>query len=248
MEGEEAMRTILACAWLIIPAAVGAYHFGPGQRQLSLDDAGALLAEADELAASEKWTQAAAKYEAALKRLPSEERRTAQSARLERAKALMQAPDLASAHDELVSLVDELEQDSAAEAHVRAEAQETLASARYYVAWLMRLEGLSRDEWEPQIEAARQTYRLRAEQAASTGDAEAAKRNREDVEAAIRLARMDLRDLQGMNLPKQCQGCCSGNCKGLGKGKGKGVSQNKPKGKSDARGASSGPPPDGGGA
>jgi hypothetical protein len=61
---------------------------------------------------------------------------------------------------------------------------------------------------------------------------------------------MDLRDLQGLPLPSCCQGCCSGNCKGLGKGKGKGkgVTRQPKTGEKDARGASSGPPPDGRGA
>jgi hypothetical protein len=64
----------------------------------------------------------------------------------------------------------------------------------------MRLEGLDRAEWEPEIEAARQNYRLLAEQA---GDTEAKSKHQGDVEAAIRLARMEIEDLQGLPLPSE---------------------------------------------
>ena len=42
--------------------------------------------------------------------------------------------------------------------------------SRLSITWLMRLEGHSREEWEPEIEAARQTYRLLAERADASGD------------------------------------------------------------------------------
>jgi hypothetical protein len=103
----------------------------------------------------------------------------------------------------------------------------------------MRLEGEPKDVWEPEIEAARQGYRLLAEQAEAKGDADGKKKHTEDVESSIRLARMELSDLQGLTLPSQCAGCCSGKCRGRGKGQGKLGEQPK-----DARGASSGPPPD----
>jgi hypothetical protein len=59
----------------------------------------------------------------------------------------------------------------------------------------MRLVGLSADEWEPEIERARQTYRLLTEQAESAGNQIAVKRYREDLESAIRLARLDVGEL-----------------------------------------------------
>jgi hypothetical protein len=69
--------------------------------------------------------------------------------------------------------------------------------------WLMRLEGQPRERWEREIEASRQTYRLLAEQSERCGNVEAAKKNREDLESAIRLARLDLGELQGLPLPSQ---------------------------------------------
>ena len=68
----------------------------------------------------------------------------------------------------------------------------------------------------------------------------AARRHREDLESAIRLARLDVGELQGLAIPTQCQGCKSGQCKKPGRK----PSNSKSEQKKDARGASSGPPPD----
>src|SRR6266566_684070 len=84
-----------------------------------------------------------------------------------------------------------------------AEARSTLANSQYYMTWLMRLEGMSPNDWEPEIEAARQSYKLLAEDAQRRGDATAEKKRREDLESAIRLARMELGELQGLPLPSQ---------------------------------------------
>jgi len=105
-------------------------------------------------------------------------------------------------HD-LAALVDEIAGDPAPDAKLLDGARTALANAQYYTTWLMRLEGASRDEWEPQIEAARQNYKLIAEKADSAGDPKLAAATREDLESAIRLARMDLADLQGLPLPSQ---------------------------------------------
>jgi hypothetical protein len=103
----------------------------------------------------------------------------------------------------LKNLVDELKEDDRADSHLLAEARDALSNSQYYMTWLMRLEGQPRELWEPEIDAARQTYRLLAEQADAKGNAESAKKHREDLESTIRLARMDLSELQGLPLPSQ---------------------------------------------
>jgi hypothetical protein len=144
-----------------------------------------------------------------------------------------------------------LQKDPGTDPALLADARQALANAQYYLTWLMRLEGDPRSEWEPEIEGARQSYRLLAEQAQSRGDEAAAKQHQEDLEATIRLARMDLSELQALPLPSQCKGCCSGQCqcKGKNKAKSKGAGKTQEKKRDDehARGASSGPPPDDGG-
>ena len=110
---------------------------------------------------------------------------------------------LPEANAALKELVDQLQADKSADPRLRAEARSTLASSEYYLTWLMRLEGLGAADWEPEIESARQTYRLLAEEADARGDTDAAKKHREDLESAIRLSRMELAQLQGLDLPKQ---------------------------------------------
>jgi hypothetical protein len=149
---------------------------------------------------------------------------------------------LPEANAALRDLVDQIEDDKTAEPQLRDEARDALANAQYYMTWLMRLEGLGAQEWEPEIESARQTYRMLAEKDEAKGDQESAHRHREDLESVIRLARMDLGDLQGLDLPKQCQNCKSGQCKKPGKKPGN--KQSKDAEKKDARKAGAGPPPD----
>ena len=126
------------------------------------------------------------------------------------------------------------------------EVRRTLAGAQYYAAWLMRLENAPTEEWMEQAENARQNFRLLAEQTqAQATEAEAARDYQVNLEAVIRLQRMDLSELQGMPLPKKCQGCknCSQKCRGQKESRSQ-QPKEKPK---DARGAGAGKRPDGSG-
>lgn len=236
------MRTVALLAWLMIPVLVGAYHYGPGQEKLQLDEVAQLLSEADRLAGQERWADASSRYDRALSILPSGRVDEARRIRLEKAKVQMMNRQLPEANLALKELVDQLESDKQADVALRDEAREALANSQYYLTWLMRLEGLGAADWEPEIESSRQIYRMLAEQAETRGDRIGAKAHREDLESSIRLARLDLSELQGLDIPKQCKGCKSGQCRKPSKSKGKG-----PQGKQepkDARGAGSGPPPD----
>ena len=239
------MRSVFLMVWLTIPVAVVAYHYGPGQRQVTLDDVNALLRDAEHAGASARWPQAVEAYSQALALLPADRLTDARQIRLERAKAQMEAQKLPEASDGLLDLVAELQEDHQADPKQLSQARAALANAQYYLTWLMRLEGLGRDEWLPVIESARQTYRLLAEQARESGETATSLQWGEDLESVIRLERMEPGDLQGLALPKQCQNCKSGQCKNKGQKPGKkpnnAKASEKPK---DARGASSGPPPD----
>lgn len=233
------MRGALLCVWLLIPAIVLAYHYGPGQQKLVVDEAGAHLRAARRYVEQKKLPQAISHFDAALTLLGDDQQPAARRARLERSKVQMQVGMLPEAYDDLTLLMEELEGDKDAPTSVVTETRQALASAQYYMTWLMRLEGAGRDEWEPQIEAARQNYRLLAEDATDAGETSLALGHQEDLESAIRLARLDLSELQSLPLPSQCKGCKSGKCKCKGKCK-------SPKnGGNDGRGASTGPPPDG---
>jgi hypothetical protein len=197
------MKKLVLLVWLMLPVLVGFYHFGPGQEKALLDSLNMVLAQADRNAADQTWGPAEAQYGVALSLLPGDRIQEAQRIRLEIAKVQMQNKKLPIAHQSLKELVDELSDDPQVDQPLLAESRAALANSQYYMTWLMRLEGQPKDRWEPEIEAARQTYRLLAVQAEATGDSSSAKNNREDLESVIQLARMDLSDLQGLPLPSQ---------------------------------------------
>lgn len=197
------MRKLLLVVWLLLPVAALAYHLGPGQDRMRLESASSLLAQAERHAKNQQWLEAEAQYEEALKLLPADKVHARRRVRLEQAKVRMFIKKLPVAHKDLQVLVEEMQHDENADPRVLGEAREALASSQYYMTWLMRLEGQGKDVWEPEIEAARQTYRLLAEAAQKQGDSAAAQKHQQDLEASIRLARMDLSELQGLPLPSQ---------------------------------------------
>jgi hypothetical protein len=67
----------------------------------------------------------------------------------------------------------------------------------------MRIEGHPREIWEPEANRARQNYQTLAENALENNMPVRAKKAKEDLEAAVRLALVDLDDLQGLPLPSQ---------------------------------------------
>ncbi len=197
------MRILILLAWLLVPVAVAAYHLGPGQERMVLDDAALAISNAQGHVDQRQWVPAVKCYDTALNLLPAEKVSQRRRLRLERAKAQMMAKGLPEAHQELIALVDNLRENEGADPELLAESRAALANSRYYITWLMRLEGAPRDEWEPEIEASRQTFRALAEEAVESGDQDDADRYRADLESSIRLARMDLSDLQGLPLPSQ---------------------------------------------
>jgi len=197
------MRKGLLGIWLALPLGAWAYHEGPGQDRMALDDVDRVVGEASSFVADEDWVAAVERYDRALELLPESAADAGLRIRLERDKARMMAAQLPAARADLQALVTELLADDDADPNLLDQARSALANSQYYVTWLMRLEGLQREQWEPEIEASRQSYRLLAERAAAAGNQAALARHEKDLEAAIRLARADLQDLQGLPLPSQ---------------------------------------------
>lgn len=211
------MRKLLLFSWLLVPVAAAGYHFGPGQERLHADSAAVAIARAESAAAKARevaagegdgaarssWADAEAAWSEALNLLPKDKVHEARSIRLERAKAQMFLSQLPDARRDLESLVDEIAGDPTSDPKLLEDSRGTLATAQYYTTWLMRLEGAPREDWEPEIDSARQTWKLLAEQAGKDGNAPSAKKSGEDLEAAIRLERMNIGDLQGLPLPSQ---------------------------------------------
>jgi hypothetical protein len=196
------MRNILLVSWLLLPIGAWAYHEGPGQDRKALEKTDAVLVAAHAAADAGKWQEAVRQYEAALKELPANpdalDKRVAQRLQIELNKARMQAHGLPDARAELENLVEQMQGEADTDPALLRDARQALARAQFFTTWLMRLEGLDRQQWEPEIEAARQNWRLLAESAGSKAEAT---QHQGDVEAAIRLARMEIEDLQGLPLP-----------------------------------------------
>ncbi|MDG2384002.1 MAG: hypothetical protein P8N76_20185 [Pirellulaceae bacterium] len=197
------MKKLVILVWLLLPVLVGAYHLGPGQKQVIIDRAGQAARIGDQMAQNDQWAQAIAQYDLALELLPEGHVADAQQLRLAKAKAQMFDAQLPAARQDLQALVDELSDDSSADHKLLNEARESLANSQYYTTWLMRLEGQPKEVWQPEIESSRQIYKLLAEDADQFNEKQRKSRHQEDLESSIRLARMDLKDLQGLPLPSQ---------------------------------------------
>jgi len=211
------MRKPLFVLWSLLPLVGLGYHFGPGQDALRHDRAAAAVKQAEaaatqaravaakdgDAAAKGLWAEADDAYSAAIAALGKDKVAEVRGLRLERAKAQMFLGKLPEVRRDLEALVGEAAADPAADPRLVSGARDALANAHYYMTWLMRLEGVPRETWEPEIEASRQTYRLLAEDAERRGDLASAKSAQENLESAVRLARMELKDLQGLPLPSQ---------------------------------------------
>lgn len=197
------IRALGLIAWCLVLVLLGAYHYGPGQNQMKLDDAGRLIRTANAHVQHEKWSEAAEAFSQALEILPEDKKTVINAVRLERNKAWMNCSQLPEAHNDLVQLVEMLETDPAGDTALLRDAKQTMANSKFYLTWLMRLEGKSREQWLPHIETARQTFRELAESPSALGDIELKKSLQEDLESTIRLARLDLKQLQGLPIPSQ---------------------------------------------
>jgi len=232
-------RKLLLYLWLLTPVVLLAYHYGPGQQGVARDEAAGQIAIAQKAEAAEDWRGAMAAYSAALARLPATDRPTRWQLRLAHGKARMEAGEIPEAISDFEGLLAEMEK-SDASASTTEPVRTSLGTAQYYAGWLMRLEGAKAEEWNVPVEGARQQFRLLAEEAPGAGGD-----HRKNLEATIRLARMDLTELQGLPLPKCCLGCknVSQKCRGQCESKAKKPAE---KEKKDARGAGSGQRPRGG--
>ncbi len=197
------MRKVLLVGWLCLPVAGWAYHQGPGQDRLQLDRVDSALMDAAKELNGGSHDAAIQRYQDALKELPTENVAQARRIRLAMNQLRIGHRQLVEARDGLRELVDEMTEDQDADPEVLREARQAYGNAQYYITYLMRLENYTREEWEPEIEIARQTFRHLAEEADQEGNAELAKTYREDLESTVRLARLDLQDLQGLPLPNQ---------------------------------------------
>ena len=119
----------------------------------------------------------------------------------------MFASQLPEANAALDELVDQMQDDKTADPALRDEAREALAN----VAVLHDLADAARGAWRRRVGARDRRAPARPTACSpsrpkSAGDQTAAKRHREDLESAIRLARLDVGELQGLDHPQAVPG------------------------------------------
>jgi len=236
-------KKLLVTLWLLVPVFVLAFHYGPGQRSLVRERVGEKLKAALQAENAEDWSGAVAAYNEALSLLPAEQKELRFKVQRAHANARMYSGQLPEAITELEGLLADMLRLNASPEQSR-EVRATLGAAEYYAGWLMRLEGATPEEWLAETEQARQNFRLLAEQTQrSPAQSLEYKKN---LEATIRLERMDLSELQALPLPKQCQGCknCSQKCRSQRASKCKDPKESEQK---DARKAGVGKRPEGSG-
>ena len=197
------MRIMLIVAWLFAGLGGVIYHYGPGQEKLEVDRISGLLRQARQSAEAKQFTKAVDLFDEALGEMPSEKITESRVITLEKAKAQMMASQLPKARASLESLLSEVRTDEESDPAFVADVQATLANSQYYMTWLMRLEGQPEEMWMPEIEAARQHYAQLTKDAKKLGDDKLMETSLEDLESSIRLARMDLSELQALPLPSQ---------------------------------------------
>jgi hypothetical protein len=207
------MRRLLAVVWLLIPVGLLAYHYGPGQTGLARDKVAGLVAQAKQQEAKENWKAAMQAYADAAAAVPESDRDTRLKLRLAHGKARAMAGELPEALVDMEGLFEDAAGQNA-DAELTREIRGTLAGLHYYAAWVMRLEGAGAEEWTLETEQARQHFRLLAEDAQAASD-KSSENYQKNLEATVRLARMDLSELKALPLPKQCQNCsdCSGKAR-----------------------------------
>lgn len=207
-------KKLLLAVWLLVPVVLLAVHYGPGQRGLSRDQAAEAIAKAKAAEQAENWSVAVQLYSDALADLPSTDTARRYQLRLAQAKARMFSGELPEAKADMEGLLADA-QKIGADAALTGEIRANLATAEYYAGWLMRLEGATTEEWMAETESSRQHFRLLAEQSKQSGHAALATDYQKNLESVIRLELMDLSELKGLPLPKQCKNCsnCSSKCR-----------------------------------
>jgi hypothetical protein len=196
--------------WAILPVGVAAVHMGLGRDLSNHDRAAGHLRAALTAEQGEDWAGAAGEYAEALALMtnsPVGERRVIE---LARAKARMMAGEYIEGQEQLENLLADALADPQRDEPMIARLRADVASAAYYAAWSMRLEGATEDEWLPESELARQQYRLLTEQQAHNGSPSPASIEPDafakNLEAVVRFQRMTIEEVRAMGPPKKCNG------------------------------------------
>lgn len=196
--------------WICIPAFVLAFHFGPGlmfwQRDLASDH----IADARAAAADSDWEAVYTSLNSAELALPDADAKLKEELRFAAAAARIKSGKILEGIEDLQTMLDESELEDNADRYTEDlsdRIRNELATGAYHAGVLMRKEGATEDEWKPEVERARQHFRLLAEKASDKSDVEKTETFKKNLEATIRLEHMSVKDVQALPLPKSCPKC-----------------------------------------
>ena len=202
---------LFVAAWLVAPVVLLGLHFGPGRRTLAADRANGAVADAKAAETDGDWSTAAANaWRAAAEAVDPAGVDQRVRLSLKYQMAHVHTGELPHALEDTAALLTQARQWNVSP-EVEREVRADLGATHYWAAWLMRLAGAAAGEWEPVADQARQHFRFLAETEPAGKDEQ-----KKNLESTIRLIRMDLSELQGLPLPKECRACqnCSGQREG----------------------------------
>jgi hypothetical protein len=199
------MKKYLVLLWLLLPLPVVVLHFGRGQQWLALDQAYALVEEGQTAEKREDWSHAGRLYQEAAKLTGGENPELRLRLDLSQVRTRFRSGDAVAAIDLADKLLDEDGMKSMP-ADFQRESRELAGRIHYYAAWVMRLEGASRELWLEEAELSRQNFRLLTEKSAAQGATAYSAQQQENLESAVQLQRLSLTELMARPLPKEGKG------------------------------------------
>ncbi|MCU0779632.1 MAG: hypothetical protein MUF04_00865 [Akkermansiaceae bacterium] len=234
------MKKYLVLCWMLLPLPVLVLHFGRGQQWLARDQAHVMVTKAAQLEQAKDWHGADALYREAAKLAAGDDPQLRLRLDLAQVRTRHRMGEAVNAIDMAEKLLTEPAlKDMPPE--FRREAREVAGRIHYHAAWVMRLEGASRELWMEQAEQARQNFRMLAETTAGESPPAEATRLQENLESAVQLQRLSLTELMARPLPEEGQ-CMGGQGLSEQMGKRRGQRGNQP-----GQGQQEGPPDKGAG-
>ncbi|BCX48377.1 hypothetical protein HAHE_22850 [Haloferula helveola] len=205
------MKRYLALLWLMLPLPLVVLHFSRGQKWLEIDEARVLVIQGEDAEKEGDWEAADSAYREAARLVATEKPDLKLRLDLAQVRTRFRKGEAVEAIDLSEALVND-PSFRAMPGEFREEARELAGRIHYYAAWVMRLEGASRELWMEEAELARQNYRLLVEEfdhggKPANGSEPAA--HQKDLESAVQLQRLSLTELMARPLPKegQCMAC-----------------------------------------
>ena len=172
--------------------------------------------------AADAWTRAAETYGGVLASLTDSAPEVRDPVRLARARALVRSGDLDSGVSELESILDSVDPGS----EIALEAREEYATAHYFGARALRVQGAPTEEWRQVAAIARENYRYVAERAAlNATNAHHVSDMQRNGELVLNLEQSALEEILAKPRPRGSPGdgvCKAGTLPGKGRGKGRG--------------------------